>query len=255
MHRRKFLISGLALSTGLAGCAGGDSNGGGERTPTTGAVTSTPRTSEPAGDSGRTATATEKDTTTTDASSGQVETVSGTPPYTFEGTGNATKRGVTFERGFVRWNATHNGGGRFRIVATNSDGETQTVVDETGEYSGQLPGLVRDGEYTLEILADGQWTIELRQPPREADGEGFPRSYNGTGSDVVYGPMGFEGNYVFIGSHSGAGRFNVMAWFRRPIRVFDADGTADDTKQIAADLPGWVSVQADGEWTLEIRRN
>lgn len=59
----------------------------------------------------------------------------------------------------------------------------------------------------LDVEADDDWEVEIRQP-RAASGEGMPQSLSDGGNRVL-GPFEFDGTHVASGSHDGERNFAV----------------------------------------------
>ena len=87
------------------------------------------------------------------------------PPPNFAGTGDDV---VNFELtpGDKTWAVTHNGASNFYIYLHDDEGNRDLLVNEIGEYNGTILVPVGDGLFdnspgpaTLEIRADGPWTI------------------------------------------------------------------------------------------------
>ena len=76
---------------------------------------------------------------------------------------------ATADNGLHTWHITHNGRSNFAVIAHDQCGGRDGLVNEIGSYSGNV--LVRvgngilelcSGEITVEIIADGNWSIEWR---------------------------------------------------------------------------------------------
>ena len=73
------------------------------------------------------------------------------------------------DNGLHTWHITHDGRSNFAVIAYDQCGGRYGLVNEIGSYSGNV--LVRvgngilelcSGEITVEIIADGNWSIEWR---------------------------------------------------------------------------------------------
>jgi len=76
--------------------------------------------------------------------------------------------------------ATHtNGESNFQVSLVGGEFD-DLFVNAIGEYDGETAALIDDeGEYTLDVEADGDWEVEIRQP-RAASGDSLPQSLGAT---------------------------------------------------------------------------
>ncbi|WP_459191802.1 hypothetical protein [Halosimplex sp. J119] len=151
--------------------------------------------------------------------------------------------------------ATHSGSQNFIVKLVPEEGEFDTIViNHIGDYDGAAAELVDGGTYQLDVDADGDWDITLRQP-RPQSGDSLPQSFDGDGPDV-FGPFEFSGSsHTASGSHDGEQNFIVEVFPLEGISpevVFNEIGEFEgETTFRPADL-GYVAVTADGSWTLEM---
>ena len=284
MNRRKYLAAvGAGTSLGLAGCSGetggnnssgGNGSGGsgnsdestegasgGEATEMESGGDSTDAGSEATESSNGEEEATEGETeaeTDTEASdnSEAASTGGGFGPETFTGSGTSTEEGIELAAGPVTAEYSHSGSGNFIVNLVALEGESYQDVllaNIIGQAEGsQVAAASANGQYNLNIEADGEWEITVEQPsnpepespPIEADGEG--PSY--------IGPFDFSGPTTFQGSHDGESNFivtpipvdpsNLMASVFNEIGQFEGETTAR-VNGIA-----YLNVTADGSWTL-----
>jgi len=74
--------------------------------------------------------------------------------------------------------ATHtNGESNFQVSLVGGEFD-DLFVNAIGEYDGETAALIDEGEYTLDVEADGDWEVEIRQP-RAASGDSLPQSLEG----------------------------------------------------------------------------
>lgn len=154
----------------------------------------------------------------------------------------------------------HDGSSNFIVELVNAEtGETEEIlVNKIGETSGAIaiPAGSSD-EYRLNIDADGAWSIEVAEPlPQEGDIEQLPAEASGTGPDVV-GPIELNGNTVVSGEHNGESNFIVravdeLAMFNSDQElIFNEIGQFEGETLARYEGVVWISVEADGEWSLE----
>lgn len=172
-------------------------------------------------------------------------------PQNFAGTGEEVREGITIEGGLTVLEATHSGESNFQVTFAGGQYDTY-FVNAIGDYDGSTAELVEEGEYIMDVTADGSWEITVRQP-RSGDGAPLPVSYTGNGPDVV-GPVRFDGTGVASGSHDGDSNFQVTVL---PMTgsfgevVFNEIGSFDGETTYSASGIGWIEVVADGNWSVE----
>ncbi|MFD1585416.1 hypothetical protein ACFR9U_00355 [Halorientalis brevis] len=203
------------------------------------------------GDSGR-----ETGTATADGQpGGQTPGQSPTGPavQSFTGSGPSVERGIEIEGGLTVVSATHAGTSNF-VVTLVGEGEFDDLfVNAIGEYEGETAALLEQGSYLLDVDADGDWAVEIRQP-RAARGEPLPQSLRGSGPSVS-GPFQFTGTHVASATHSGESNFIVEVY---PVAgafaelVVNEIGQFEGESAFRFDGLGWVAVQADGDWTVAL---
>ncbi|ELZ17019.1 hypothetical protein C477_14103 [Haloterrigena salina JCM 13891] len=254
MNRRKLLLaSGVTLTTALAGCSGdtdknGDENGnangnenGDENGGTNGDENDTENESEPDENDGDD----EVDETAT-----QPET------QTFEGSG-ATVEEVEIEGGLTVVDAEHTGESNFQVrIYEGDDDEYGTgFVNAIGDYEGASADLVEGGTRTMDVEADGSWRLEVRQPrATETEADNLPQSFSGDTPDVV-GPIAFNSRHTAYGEHDGESNFQVRVYPEDGMfgeGVFNEIGEYEGETTFSHDGVGWVDVEADGNWTVEM---
>lgn len=249
MNRRKVLLgSGVVLSTILAGCSSdeadegngnGNGNGNGDTDPNNGDENSNPEND----DGGQ-----------EDDGEDGPESVDEPEPQSFSGSGASVEQGVSIEGGLTVIDAMHTGGSsNFQVSLVNDSEFDDNFVNAIGEYDGASAGLIDADEYMLDVEADGDWEIEIRQP-RSAIGDALPQSLGDDGPTVA-GPFEFSGSHIASGSHSGESNFAAHVY---PAEgsfgelVFNEIGEYEGETTFSFDGVGWVGVEADGDWTIEM---
>ncbi|QLH78760.1 hypothetical protein HZS55_16315 [Halosimplex rubrum] len=288
MDRRQFLAAGFAVSSlAIAGCGSDDDSGGtdaggdGTATPTSGGQsdsgsggtdTGTP-TSAPVDTSttGHTETAADTPTaspteTPTDsptptnsptptATPSPTPTATPVPAQSFSGSGQEVRDGVSIIGGLTVVEASYSGSGNFVVTLVPEEGEFDTIaVNSIGSYDGATAQLVSAGSYQLDVDAESDWDVSIRQP-RPNSGESVPVSLDGDGPGV-YGPFEFpDGPYTAAGSHDGQSNYIVEVVPLEgiaPTVVFNEIGRFEGETTFRPPALGYVSVTADGSWTLEM---
>jgi len=248
MDRREILTSsGVVLSTALVGCLGNKTasdggNGDGDDTENT----TDGADDEPGG--GNSTDSESDDEQESDAESTDGRDLGDSAPYSLSGSGSTVVDGVSTENGLAIFEASYTGTGPFRVVFGDA-----TLFDESGAYDGETASMASEDEFSLEVEADGDWELEIRQP-RPESGQSLPQSFSGEG-DSVHGPFEFAPKNGLIATHSGDGEFGVVAMPKRgwPNEIINESGAYEDTETFTFGGLGWIVVLADGEWTLEIK--
>lgn len=100
-----------------------------------------------------------------DSNSSYSTPASTTPaPITLSGTGQEATKTFHLSGGLTRFEMTHNGDSNFIIHLMDTNGNTvEYVVNEIGAYSGSQAFNVMEGDYILNVDADGSWTVKIIQ--------------------------------------------------------------------------------------------
>ncbi|WP_277540197.1 flagellar hook assembly protein FlgD [Haloarcula laminariae] len=264
MERRRFLAgSSGVLTTVVAGCSGGedttapddddgddgDTDGEGDTpTGTSGEADGTPDSDE-------------RETTTGEPSTLDQLSVAWDPyvgdPVSLSGEGD-TEETFTLDSGFTAIDYDFSGYELFARLL-DSDGNLVRVINELNGIGGVDGVPVESGEYTFEIEADGEWSIELGSP--EASSETLqrpPASVSGLRNDVV-GPVEISGGETIAVTHDGEGDFIVDSVLEDGTGDADVEGVADEFSgpyedETTLSEPGirWFPVYASGAWEIDI---
>ncbi|USZ72033.1 hypothetical protein [Natronosalvus halobius] len=273
LRRRKFveLFGGVTLAATLAGCSsdeagedetettddsGNDDTGGGD-----GSDDDTEDASDDSSDDGdgtedetedeseETNEDDDDDDDDTDESSSEPEEM------TFSGSGAEVHDDLEIEGGLTVVEATHTGGSsNFQVHLVPSEGDfDEMFVNEIGEYEGATAALIDSDTYQLDVEADGDWEITIRQP-RATSGDSLPQSIDGTVNEV-FGPFEFGGSHTAVGEHRGDGNFIVQVyppegdWGEL---VFNEIDEYEGETTFRHDGVGYVAVEAGGDWSLSL---
>lgn len=170
----------------------------------------------------------------------------------FSGSGQEVREGISVEGGLTVVEATHDGESNFQVSLEGGSEFGELFVNQIGDFDGAQANLVDEGEYILDVNADGNWDVTIRQP-RAVEGEQLPVSISGEGARV-YGPVQFEGTGIAAGEHSGESNFQVQIYPMEGLfgeLVFNEIGEVDGETSYSFDEIGWIDINADGEWSLE----
>lgn len=266
MNRRRFIaILGI---TAIAGCSGGDDSGTEEDTvpQETDSPTSSPKpvdtTVESGGEDSPTPTEspTEEPTDTPTQTETPTETPTDTPastepdPLTYSGSGQEVIDDVDIIGGLTIVEATHDGESNFAVEFVPSEGEyNELFVNRIGSYEGATAELIDSDTYQIDVTADGDWSLTVRQP-RPASGESLPQSLD-SDKPEVHGPFEFDGTHTATGEHDGDSNFAVRVFppegsFAE--LVFNEIGNFEGETTFRFDGVGFVDIEANGAWSLEM---
>ncbi|MFC4438220.1 MULTISPECIES: hypothetical protein [Natrialbaceae] len=160
---------------------------------------------------------------------------------------------IEINGGLTVIDAVHSGSSNFQVhLASSTDDRHALFVNEIGEYAGESARVLEPGTYSLEVEADGDWWLEVRQP-RIPSVEDLPQSLHDTKPRVV-GPFEFGGSYTATCSHRGDRNFQVAIlptegqldeFVVNEVGSYTGEATFSHTGL------GCIGVEAHGEWTLE----
>ena len=189
----------------------------------------------------------------------EAPTATPTPePITLSGTGQEATSKFSLETGLSVFRMNHDGDRNFIVWLLNDEGDQiDLLVNKIGEFDGsKAVGITKQGDYILDISADGSWTITIEQP-RPSYASPVPKTLKGTGqqaSEMFYLDTGLA---RFEMTHDGDRNFIV--W------LLDDDGNQidllvnkvgefDGSKAVSIRKGGnyLLSISADGNWEISI---
>lgn len=180
-------------------------------------------------------------------------TITAPETQSFSGNGQEVREGVSIQGGLTVVRATHSGESNFQVSLANDSEFDDIFINAIGDFDGAQANLIDAGEFILDVNADGNWEIDLEQP-RSGQGESLPTSFSGNGPEVV-GPVQFAGTGIATGEHNGESNFQVEIY---PMTgsfaeiVFNEIGSFEGETTYSFDKVGWIDVNADGNWTVEL---
>jgi hypothetical protein len=264
VRRRRFIA--LAGVSALAGCgeettdddSGGDGGGDGGEGGDTPTASPTPSPAE--GDGGgsggddSTPAPTEEPMPTDTPTPSPSPTPDAPDPMSFSGSGQQVENDVDIVGGLTIVEASYDGERNFQVEFVPSEGEYNEIfVNQIGSWEGAQANLIDADTYQIDITAEGDWELTVRQP-RPTSGDGPSQSLSGEGADVL-GPFEFSGNHTATGSHDGESNFQVEVMPPEgsfPEIVFNEIGEFEGETTFSFDGVGFVDVNADGNWELEL---
>jgi hypothetical protein len=247
MERRRFLTlaSGIAI---LAGCTGAADD---DETASVDETTESVENNEEE---------LEDDTEGTENTEEEAIVLAG-QSHSFEGSGSDVTDEFELNDGIAEVEFSHDGESNFIVEMLDLEGDEfddELLVNVIGSIEGRSVIPTADSRYQLDINADGDWSIALDQPEVTEDYlEELPLSAEGSGPDVV-GPIELEGVTEIEATHDGESNFIVEArtaegGFGAWDLIFNEIGEFEGSATTRTNGVAWIDVNADGDWTLEIR--
>lgn len=221
--------------------SGGGDDGGGDDTPApTEPPTDTPAPTEPPTDT-RTATASPQPSLDS---------------YEFSDNGQRVTDSFALDGGLVVFTMDHDGSSNFQIELIDEDtGEIERyLANEIGEWQAEQPYYVPEGNYVLDVNADGNWNINVEQPrPSPSEAEGPPVSASDQYPNYI-GPVQFDGLHRIRGEYNGDSNFVVWVLDedgRERELIFNEIGEFEGEGTYSGNHVGYIRIEATGDWTVE----
>lgn len=179
-------------------------------------------------------------------------------PQEFSGSGATVTDRFQLQGGFFVAVYQHTGGSsNFQVELKDPSGEERDrlIANEIGATEGVYGEGISEGEYIMDITADGDWIVDVRQPRvARGGGEDIPLELSGDASDH-YVAVNVNGIARVRATHEGRGNFVVESFTRRGERhldslVFNEIGDFEGETTLDYDGTTWIVIQADGPWTL-----
>ena len=171
----------------------------------------------------------------------------------FSGEGTEIVTDLEIEDGLTIIQGSHEGeaGIVIEVIPSENDHEF-TVMSETAAF---IDGdLLTGGEYNLYVDGEDEWEVTVVQPrPADEEPEELPLSLAGDGPDWT-GPIEFEAETTVAGTHTGESDFFVNTFLDDDVSelVFHALGEFSGATTIRGDSAGYLIIDADDDWALEL---
>jgi len=180
-------------------------------------------------------------------------------PQKLQGTGQKASPPISLNAGLTTFKMTHSGSSNFAVTILDKDAKTiDLLANVIGRYNGSTAIRVpTNGQYTLNVDADGAWTIEVLQPGKteQASAVALPQTFTGMGPLVTPLFTSGGGALRLTMKHSGKSNFAVTVLDSKgnPIDLAaNVIGAFDGSKVVR--LPSQdayvLVVEADGPWTI-----
>lgn len=179
-------------------------------------------------------------------------------PIELSGTSQQATQKFTLEIGLSIFKMTHAGTSNFAITLMDSDGQRiELLVNEIGKFDGaKAVGIAKNGEYILDVSANGKWTVKIEQP-RPTTAESKPKTFTGTGQQVSPFVKLDKGLTTFKLKHTGKSNFAVLLMDKNGNReelLVNEIGDFDGSKAVGVSRSGiyLLDISADGAWTISV---
>jgi hypothetical protein len=179
-------------------------------------------------------------------------------PTSLSGTGQEATQKFALEKGLSIFRMTHDGDANFAIWLLDNEGDRiELLVNEIGEFDGsKAVGIKNQGDYILDISADGRWAITIEQP-RPSSASSVPKTLKGKGqqaSEVFYLNTGLA---RFEMTHDGDANFAIWLLDNEGDMIdllVNEIGEFDGSKAVGISKSGiyLLDITADGNWEVSI---
>lgn len=179
------------------------------------------------------------------------------------------------DEGVLLVDAVHSGRSNFIVRIFPESGDFRTLsISHIGSYSGRRIHAVSEGPFTInpgahrvEVMADGEWRLDLLQAPTTGRGIPLPVSEAGKG-DAVVGPVEISAGTTPVHlTHTGSSNFLFEAINVNGIQtehLVNEIGVYDGSVALSASESNnpfilkpsayFIPIQADGEWSIRLQR-
>lgn len=176
---------------------------------------------------------------------------------TFDGSGAEVVDGLSLGGALTIFTFEHDGDSNFVLELEGPTDEL--LVNRIGPAEGAVAAPVENGDYIIDVEADGDWSLTVGQPLAPGEEIRLPSvSVSGDGPDVV-GPIELEETTTFAGEHEAdGGNFIVRAINEDATSTFDSELVFNEIGEYEGETRvdpvglAWIDVEADGPWRLEI---
>lgn len=241
----------LLIIVGILG-SGGDSTNSQVQTPAQ-KTTSTPTTTS-------TPVPTEDVTSTSvPDSTSQTEQITEPEPIELSGTGQKATQKFRLDQGLSEFSTTYRGSDNFIVYLM--DGETGQNIDlianEIGSSnSSKSVGITADGDYILNVEANGPWTVTITQPRKSAT-QSAPLTLQGTGNQASELFTLDNGLRMFNMDYHGSDNFIVFLMDDQGNRIdllANQIGSFNGSKAVGISQTGTylLNIEANGKWKVTI---
>jgi hypothetical protein len=183
------------------------------------------------------------------------------PPLALSGSGSQTTQPLALPRAMTIVTMHHTSPGRFKVTLVLPSGKPygQLASGQDGWIGSRAIIVPEAGNYTFNVEAGGDWTIDVTFPtPEVAPVSDLPFEQSGSGSQAVYFINVPMGDHTLTARYDGEGPFTVAImdstgniWQR----LAESDGPTQTSSQFTIKTqPTWlvIDVRAQGDWTVGV---
>lgn len=178
------------------------------------------------------------------------------PSYAFRASGNAATETFYVEGGLVEFDLAHSGQSHFAIWLLNDRGEREELLVNTiGSWDGRVVMNLPEGDYLLDIAADGTWNANVRQPRYSTvEVKSLPQSMSDDDSNYI-GPIYVDGltRVSFVGQdddHYGVWLLNHRG--NNVDLLFNEIGPFEGSTAFGGEGVALIQVDTNGRWKMVI---
>lgn len=147
---------------------------------------------------------------------------------------------------------THSGSSNIALWSVDENGQDiDLLVNDIGDYAGQVAFNFREDPAAIRVEADGAWTIDLAHLSEAPRWDG-KAPYEATGDSLVIVDGVAEGLTPVNLTHDGESNFAIWAWGESyPDLIVNDIGFYEGTTLLPDDSLV-LQVNADGKWTIRL---
>lgn len=181
-------------------------------------------------------------------------------PVNLTGTGQEATSKFHLNQGLAIFEMTHDGQSNFAIwLLDNQANKVELLVNEIGPFDGsKAVGISQEGDYLLDLAADGYWTVVITQPAPLSDLEP-PLTLSGNAQQASDLFRLSQGLVTFQMKHDGQSNFAIWLMDSQGSLVellVNEIGAFDGSKAVGIGQDGIfiLDISADGNWTIVIEQ-
>lgn len=178
--------------------------------------------------------------------------------YDYSGSGQTATDRFYAEGGLLTVGLSHQGESNFIVYLVDAEtGEEKLLVNTIGDFDGTIATNVPEGEYLLDIQADGGWDAGIEQPRySQVEVGSLPADASET-DYAVLGPYQFEGVTKFTIDAETDSNVIVYLMDHRGNKVellVNEIGPHEGSTTIRQEGVGHIFVETEGSWTVTLER-
>lgn len=175
------------------------------------------------------------------------------------GSGDSVSEPIKLTSGLAMIGGAYKGTGVFSIDLDGPD-SSESVTLKIGAYKGVRLLPVKAASYRVTVKAAADWTVLVDQPKPDAPTNPLPLNHQAEG-DSPLGPFAMKSGLAFLTfTHEGKGVVHVSIYsptgelVDSPVLKVGAY-SGKTSFRISKAGAYWVSIQADGAWTVKLEQD